>query len=282
MDVVESIGQVRNWVHSARVQGHSIGFVPTMGALHEGHLSLIEHARRNNDAVVVSIFVNPTQFGPHEDLERYPRPKSRDLQLCKQAGAQLVFYPSVDEMYPSGSQTFVEVQGLTASWEGAIRPGHFRGVTTVVTKLFQIVLANRAYFGQKDYQQQAVIKKMVRDLDMPIEIVTCPTIRDADGLAKSSRNAYLSTEERQAGLCLFSALQLGEQAWRNQLPEQQVSLQMQERIAGQPGVSLEYAVVVHPDTLQEILEPQKIVVALVACRVGTTRLIDNAIWSKTE
>lgn len=280
MDVVESISDVRTWVRSARAQSKTIGFVPTMGALHEGHISLMHAARSDQSAVVVSIFVNPTQFAPHEDLQKYPRPRERDLELCRQAGVGLVFYPSVEVMYPPGSRTFVEVEGLTARWEGAIRPGHFRGVTTVVAKLFQIVQPDITYFGQKDYQQQAVIRQMTRDLDMPIAIQTCPTLRDADGLAMSSRNAYLSASERQAGLCLSQALRQGESHWQSGAAPREVTRQMQTRIAEEPGVLLDYAAVVDPVTLNEVEESMDSVVALVACRVGTTRLIDNAIWSK--
>jgi len=281
VDVVEAISDVRTWVRSARARTETIGFVPTMGALHEGHISLMHAASREHASVVVSIFVNPTQFAPTEDLQRYPRPKSQDLELCRQAGVGLVFYPTVAAMYPPGSCTFVDVGGLTSKWEGAIRPGHFRGVTTVVAKLFQIVQPDAAYFGQKDYQQQAVIRQMVRDLDLPIEMQTCPTIRDADGMAKSSRNAYLSAAERQAGLCLSRALRLGEQAWQAGGSAREVSRQMQVRIAAEPGVLLDYAAVVDPATLVEVTGPCDSVVALVACRVGTTRLIDNAIWTRS-
>jgi pantoate--beta-alanine ligase len=202
MQVVEQIADVRRAVGAQKLPGKTIGFVPTMGALHEGHLDLMRTARKACDFVVTSIFVNPTQFAPHEDLNRYPRPKERDLELCQSVGVDLVFYPTVDEMYPRGAVTTVMVEGLSSLLEGAIRPTHFRGVTTVVAKLFGIVTPDRAYFGQKDYQQQLIIRTMVRDLNMPLEIVTCPTTRDPDGMALSSRNAYLSPSERTAGLCL--------------------------------------------------------------------------------
>ncbi len=279
MEVLERIDDARNAVLRARLQGLSVGFVPTMGALHAGHMSLVEAARGEHAFVVVSIFVNPTQFAPTEDLQRYPRPRLQDLELCRQAGVDVVFYPATEEMYPAGACTFVEVEQLTAEWEGAIRPGHFRGVTTIVTKLFHSVPADAAYFGQKDYQQQAVIRQMVRDLNLPIRIETCPTMRDADGLALSSRNAYLSPEERQAGLCLSAALRLGEDLYGQGAAPLEISQRLQERIRDEPGVKLDYAAVVDPDTLKALDERQPRVVALVACRVGATRLIDNAVWA---
>jgi pantoate--beta-alanine ligase len=283
MDVVESVLAVRNRVAQARAEGQTVGFVPTMGALHRGHTSLMEAARRDCGLVVVSIFVNPTQFAAHEDLDRYPRPKQRDLDLCEQAGAGLVFYPTVPEMYPPGFATAVQVSGLTARWEGALRPTHFQGVATVVTKLLLIVGADRAYFGQKDYQQQAVIRRMVFDLNLPTEIVTCPTIRDADGMAMSSRNAYLSPEQRTAGRCLSRALQRAEAAWqRGEDSPAELTELLQQTIRSTPGAELDYAVVVDPNTLEPLVAAQPVMTALVACRVGTTRLIDNAIWSRAD
>lgn len=283
MEVAEGIAEVRAAVSTARRLQQQVGFVPTMGALHAGHLSLIEAARRECGFVVVSIFVNPTQFAPHEDLARYPRPKSQDLALCEQAGVNLVFYPAVETMYPPGSSTFVHVEGLSSLWEGVIRPTHFRGVTTVVMKLLQIVQPDIAYFGQKDYQQQVIIRQMVRDLDVPVEIRTCPTVRDADGLALSSRNAYLSDSERTAARCLWQALQQGEAALRAGIhsPPQLAAL-MQQHIRQTAGVELDYAVVVDPTSLQELQQPQAEMVALVAARIGRTRLLDNAIWRMSE
>lgn len=279
MEVVEGIVEVRAAVAAARRNGHCIRLVPTMGALHAGHTSLIDAARRDGGYVVVSIFVNPTQFGPHEDLQRYPRPKEQDLAACRDCGVDLVFYPSVPEMYPPGASTFIEVEELSTVWEGAIRPGHFRGVATVVAKLFHIVQPDVAYFGQKDFQQQVIIRRMVRDLDLPVEICNGPTVRDVDGLALSSRNAYLAPNERVAGLCLFRALQRGEQELRrgNSNPRH-LSAAMQELIRSTPGATLDYAAVVDPLTLRELDVPQSEMVALVAARVGTTRLIDNAVW----
>jgi pantoate--beta-alanine ligase len=279
MEVVEQVSQVREAVAAARRAGQAIRFVPTMGALHAGHVSLMDAARADGGYVVVSIFVNPTQFAPHEDLQRYPRPKDQDLALCRAAGVDLVLYPSVAEMYPPGATTFVQVEGLSSIWEGAIRPEHFRGVATVVTKLFHIVSPDVAYFGQKDYQQQVVIRKMVQDLNQPVGIRTCPTLRDADGLAMSSRNAYLSPAERTAGLSLSQALQQAEQHLHHgERDPRKLAELMRKHIQQTPGARLDYAVVVDPGTLTELDAPQAEMVALVAARVGTTRLIDNAIW----
>ncbi len=280
MDVAERISEVRAAVRSARGRGQTVGLAPTMGALHAGHVSLMEASHRECGYTAVSIFVNPTQFGPNEDFQRYPRPRDADLAMCERAGADLVFYPSVEEMYPPGATTFVEVGGLSGMWEGAIRPGHFRGVATVVAKLFQIVQCDRAYFGQKDYQQQLVLRRMVRDLDFPLEIVTCPIIRDGDGLALSSRNAYLSAAERQAGLSIPAALKDVKQAIAaGEHAPRKLQLMMQQRLTNTPGLTLEYAIVVDAETMQEIESPEKTMVALIAARVGTTRLIDNAIFS---
>ena len=280
MRVAERISEVREAVRSARRENRTIGLVPTMGALHAGHLSLMEASHRECGYTVVSIFVNPTQFGPQEDFQRYPRPRDADLALCEQAGAELVFYPTVEEMYPPGATTFVEVGGLSEIWEGAIRPGHFRGVATVVAKLFQIVQCDRAYFGQKDYQQQLVLRRMVRDLDFPLEIVTCPIIRDADGLALSSRNAYLSAAERQAGLAIPAALNEAEEAIaEGKIEPGKLRELMRQRLERTPGLKLEYALLVDPETMQELDGPAKTMVALIAARVGGTRLIDNAIFT---
>ena len=276
--VAETLAEVRASIFDARQVGKSIGFVPTMGALHAGHVSLIERARSECDTVVVSIFVNPTQFGPNEDFQRYPRPRELDLKICGDARADIVFYPSVDVMYPVGYRTFVEVQGLSDILEGAIRPGHFRGVATVVTKLFMIVLADRAYFGQKDYQQQLLIRTMTTELNIPTEIVTCPTLRDPDGMAMSSRNAYLSPEERQRGLCLSQALNLvADQFESGERDIQKLQQQLCEQMAATTGVIVDYGVIVDARTLSALTEAAPEMVALVAARVGTTRLIDNRV-----
>ena len=278
LQVAESVVDVRAAVAAAKQAGHTVGFVPTMGALHAGHVSLIERARAECGFVAVSIFVNPTQFGPNEDFNRYPRPRERDLELCRNAGADLVFYPAVETMYPPGHRTFVEVSGLSDVLEGKIRPGHFRGVATVVTKLFLIVLADKAYFGQKDYQQQLLIRVMTRELNIPTEIVTCETKRDHDGLAMSSRNAYLTPAERQAGLSLSQALQLAEQLLAGgERDVLRVEAAMRSHIEATPGAVLDYAVIVHPETLSELTAAEPEMVALIAARFGTTRLIDNQI-----
>ena len=279
--VGETVDEIRTMVLAARRSGKTIGFVPTMGALHAGHVSLIERARAECDLVITSIFVNPTQFGPNEDFQRYPRPREKDLQICGDAGADIVFYPSVDVMYPAGFRTCVEVQGLSEILEGAIRPGHFRGVATVVTKLFLIVAADRAYFGQKDYQQQLIIRIMTRELNIPTDVITCPTLRDPDGLAMSSRNAYLSSDERQRGLCLSRALfDLQKQLNAGEQDLNRLTERFRNQIVSTAGVSLDYAVIVDPGSLAELTEIQPQMVALVAARVGTTRLIDNLILNR--
>ena len=276
--VAEAVNDVRTAVWTARQSGLKIGFVPTMGALHVGHVSLIEKARAECGFVVVSIFVNPTQFGPNEDFNRYPRPRETDIQICGDAGADLVFYPTVETMYPVGHRTFVEVAGLSDILEGAIRPGHFRGVATVVTKLFNIVQADRAYFGQKDYQQQTLIRVMTRELDLPTEIMTCETIRDPDGLALSSRNAYLSPAERQSGLSLSRALRQAQHSVaQGERDLERIQSAMRREIEQTPGIKLDYAVVVHHESLTPLSVAEPVMVALVAARVGTTRLIDNMI-----
>jgi pantoate--beta-alanine ligase len=275
MRVVERVSDVRQAIRLARQSGRSIGFVPTMGALHAGHMSLVEASRKECDFTAVSIFVNPTQFGPHEDLAKYPRPRDVDLALCEQADVDLVFSPAVEEMYPPGAITFVEVAGLSDIWEGAVRPGHFRGVATIVAKLFHAVPADRAYFGEKDYQQQLIIRRMAADLDFPMEIVTCPTIRDADGLALSSRNAYLTPAERQAGLAISRALFAAESAFQSgERGPRRLQRLIHETLA---ALSVDYAVIVDPHTLAELHAPADRMVALIAARVGATRLIDNLI-----
>ena len=276
--VAETLAEIRHRILAARQSGKSIGFVPTMGALHAGHVSLIERARTESDLVVVSIFVNPTQFGPQEDFQRYPRPREQDLRICGQAGADLVFYPTVDVIYPAGFRTFVEVQGLSEILEGAIRPGHFRGVATVVTKLFLIAGADRAYFGQKDYQQQLLIRIMSRELNLPTEVITCPTRRDPDGLAMSSRNAYLTPEQRQQGLCLSRAMfEVQRQLDAGQQDLGLLVQSLRKQIEDTAGVKLNYAVIVDSESLAELNAIQPNMVALVAAQVGTTRLIDNLI-----
>ena len=276
--VAETLAEIREHVVADHRAGKMIGFVPTMGALHAGHVSLIERARTECDIVVTSIFVNPTQFGPHEDFQRYPRPRELDLKICGDAGADIVFYPSVDVMYPPGYMTFVDVRGLSEILEGSIRPGHFRGVATVVTKLFMIVGADRAYFGQKDYQQQLLIRIMTRELNIPTEIVTCPTLRDPDGLAMSSRNAYLTPEERQSGLCLCRSLSnVSERLAAGERDLNVLQQQLCAMMAATAGAAVDYGVIVDAGSLSELTQVVPEMVALVAVRVGSTRLIDNMI-----
>jgi pantoate--beta-alanine ligase len=259
-----------------RAAGKSVGFVPTMGALHEGHLSLMRRARAECGFVAASVFVNPAQFGPGEDFERYPRDLDKDLALCAGAGVDVVFAPSTEEMYPKDFSLFVDPGAVAGPLEGASRPGHFRGVATVVAKLFNIVLPDRAYFGQKDAQQVAVIKNLVRGLDFGAEIVVCPIVREPDGLALSSRNAYLNPGERQAALCLSRALKIaadlvagGERAGTK------VAAAMAEEIVAEPLAELDYAAVVDPASFEDIETLDRPALALLAVRVGKTRLIDN-------
>jgi len=276
--VITDPHEIRAAVLAARGHGRRVGFVPTMGALHAGHVSLVDRAAADCDDVAVSIFVNPTQFAPHEDLAKYPRPLAADRRVCREAGADLVFVPSVETIYPAGFSTYVTVEGLSSVLEGVVRPTHFRGVTTVVLKLFQMVPADFAYFGQKDYQQQTIIRKMVAELDLPITIRVCPTIRETDGLAMSSRNVYLNPEQRQVSLALFRTLELA----RTELARGERNLPaLRQRLVAclgsDPGVQPDYATLVDPDTLAELDTPGSRVVVLVAARVGTTRLIDNAV-----
>ncbi|MFN3161022.1 MAG: pantoate--beta-alanine ligase [Rubinisphaera brasiliensis] len=276
MQTTQTISGVREAIRLARQSGQTIGCVPTMGALHEGHLSLIRAAREQSDFVVATIFVNPTQFAPHEDFSKYPRPLERDLDLCKQSGADLVFHPEPEEMYGSHNDVTVHVGELSTRWEGASRPDHFDGVATVVTKLFNIVQPDKAFFGAKDYQQQCIIKAMCRDLNLPVEVVTCPTIRSAEGLALSSRNAYLTDEQREIALSLSQSLSLAEKlVSENELSLEQIRTRMRDTMEAHSGVDVDYATIADRETLIELNERQPRMVALVAARVGSTRLLDN-------
>lgn len=275
MKVVHDIEATREAVRHAKREGKTVGFVPTMGALHAGHLSLIDRARSECGFVVVSIFVNPTQFGPNEDFDRYPRPFQHDVKLCNQHGVDLVFAPAAEAMYPPGYSTYVEVEGITERYEGACRPGHFRGVTTVVTKLFNIVEPDVAYFGRKDAQQAAVIRRMVTDLNEPVRIVVCPTVRDPDGLAVSSRNVYLSPEERKRALGLSKALFAAREAVRNGQQDPAVLRELMRTTMEEAGVEVEYADIVDEETFEPVETLSDRSLAIVAGRVGTTRLIDN-------
>ena len=278
MDVLQHPVEIQTRVRKQRSSGLSIGVVPTMGALHVGHRSLIEAARAECDFVVTTIFVNPTQFSPTEDLKLYPRPLKADLDLCRSAGCDLVFTPSVEDMYSAGSQTTVAVSGIRGMLEGASRPTHFDGVTTVVAKLFNITLPDRAYFGQKDYQQQLIVRQMVRDLNWPVEVVTCPIVRESDGLAISSRNRYLSPQQREQALSLNQILNRAhQQAASGQSSPEDVQTEMVRQLEDAEGLDPDYAVVVDSETLQPAEKQAQTAVGLLAARVGKTRLIDNRV-----
>jgi pantoate--beta-alanine ligase len=261
-----------------RQQGLKIALVPTMGFFHEGHLSLMRYGREQSDRLVVSLFVNPTQFGPTEDLARYPRDLERDAALAREAGVDVLYTPTAADMYPEGYQTYVSVEGLSQGLCGASRPGHFRGVATVVLKLFNQVLPHLAVFGEKDYQQLAVIKRMVADLNVPVQVVGRPIVREADGLAMSSRNTYLTPEERGAALCLIEALsQARKLAAAGEADAERILGEVKASIAAAPHTRLDYAVLVDPDTLQEVDIIRGSARLAVAARVGNTRLIDNML-----
>lgn len=260
-----------------RCKGKKIGFVPTMGALHEGHLSLIRACRKENDICVVSIFVNPTQFGPNEDYERYPRPFEEDLKKLEQENVDYLFYPSVEDMYPEGYETYVYLERLPNHLCGLSRPGHFRGVATVVTKLFNIVMPHVAYFGQKDYQQSVIIKKMVRDLNIPVEIKVLPIVREPDGLAMSSRNTYLNPEERKRAIGLYKALQEGKKLILQRETDAEKIKKVMRETMEKYGIKVDYAEVVDPETLESVNQIDKKVVLAVAGYLGSARLIDNEI-----
>jgi pantoate--beta-alanine ligase len=254
----------------------TVGFVPTMGYLHEGHISLVRQARSKNRSVVVSIFVNPTQFGPREDLARYPRDETRDLAMLEKAVTDIVFLPGAEEMYPPNYDTWVVVDKLTERLEGAVRPGHFKGVATICNKLFNIVAPQAAYFGQKDAQQVLVIKKMAADLNMRLDIVVLPTVREADGLAMSSRNAYLNPFERQAAGVLYRALQAAQKLWSNgERDAATARMQMTELISREPLARVDYISVANPETLAELEYLQASALVSLAVIIGKTRLIDN-------
>jgi pantoate--beta-alanine ligase len=276
--VVASREALREAVRTARARGQSIGVVPTMGALHAGHLSLIEASRRECDFTIVTIFVNPAQFGPHEDFQRYPRMLEADLAAISRIGAELVFAPELTEMYGPRHATFVEMEGVAEPLEGSCRPGHFRGVATIVLKLFNLTSPDRAYFGQKDYQQTLVVRRLVADLDLPIEIRVCPIVREADGLAMSSRNVYLSADERAQALTLGRSLSCAaERATAGERDAASILAAMRNVLAGAPGVELEYLALVDPDDLSPVSRLTGVTLAAIAARVGQTRLIDNCL-----
>lgn len=263
---------------AARRTGTRLGLVPTMGALHEGHLSLIHAAKASCQVVAASIFVNPTQFGPNEDLARYPRPFERDRELLENESVDLLFAPSVDEMYPSGAVTWVTVEELSGKLDGRSRPGHFRGVTTIVAKLFHAVEPDAAFFGQKDAAQAAIIRRMVRDLRFPVEIAVCPIVREPDGLAMSSRNAYLDPQQRKQALVLQrSLMQVKQMAEAGERDATRLIAAAKEVLAGEPAVRLDYFEIVDPDFLDPVNNIAKGALVAVAAFVGTTRLIDNIL-----
>lgn len=278
MKIYRSVGETRTACRVLRASGRRLGFVPTMGALHEGHLSLVRAARAQCDAVAVSLFVNPTQFGPTEDLAKYPRPFERDRALLEKEGVEILFSPSAHEMYPKGEGTWVVVDGLSEKLDGRSRPGHFRGVATVVSKLFHILEPDAAFFGQKDAAQSAIIRRLVRDLNFPVEVVVCPIVREPDGLAMSSRNTYLSREERQRALVLRQSLILVEENFRvGERNAAKLIASALEVFAAQPQVRLDYFEIVDPDTLDPIEQVSQPALAAVAAYVGNTRLIDNLV-----
>jgi len=282
MNVISSPVEFQREMLNLKRLGKSVGFVPTMGALHEGHLTLVRQSKKDNDVTVVSIFVNPTQFGPNEDFNKYPRQFDNDRKLLEKEGVDYIFYPSVSDMYPEGYETYVYLEKLPNHLCGLSRPGHFRGVATVVSKLFNIVQPNKAYFGQKDYQQAEVIKKMVRDLNFPIEIVVIPIVRESDGLAMSSRNAYLSPEERRNATVLYKSLQRAKELIeKGEKSVNKIKEEMRKIILSVPS-RIDYIEIVHPETLDSLdAIPDKNVidrvVVAVAVFIGNARLIDNEI-----
>lgn len=276
MRIVESIKDVRATVKEWKAKGLKVGFVPTMGYLHEGHESLIRKASEENDRVVVSIFVNPIQFGPKEDLSTYPRDLERDSKVCESAGADIIFHPENEEMYFNDFSTFVDMNGLTAELCGKSRPTHFRGVCTVVTKLFNIVAPDRAYFGEKDAQQLAVIKRMVRDLNIDIEIIGCPIVREKDGLAKSSRNTYLSVEERNAAIILNKSLTLAKEKIQAGERDSEIIIKLIEEVINSEKLArIDYIEVVDSLSMEKVERIEKSVLVAIAVFIGKTRLIDN-------
>ncbi len=278
MDICYTIKDVRERVNAWKREGLTVGFVPTMGYLHEGHKSLMQAARANNDKVVVSVFVNPMQFGPNEDLESYPRDFEKDSALCESVGVDLIFHPEPEEMYADGFCSYVDMNGLTGELCGKSRPIHFRGVQTVVLKLFNIVKPDRAYFGQKDAQQLAVIRRMVKDLNVDTEIVGCPIVREADGLAKSSRNTYLNPDERKAALILSRSLKLGRELIENgETDSKAVIKAITDSINTEPLAKIDYVDVVDFDTITPVDKIGKSVLVAIAVYIGKTRLIDNFI-----
>jgi pantoate--beta-alanine ligase len=278
MKICNTIEEMRASCREARRGGKPLGFVPTMGALHEGHLSLVRTARASCDVVAASIFVNPTQFGPSEDFSKYPRTVERDCELMEKEGVGLLFAPAVEEMYPSQATTWIDVEGLSERLDGRSRPGHFRGVSTVVAKLFHIVEPDAAFFGQKDAVQVAIIRRMVRDLNFAVRIVVCPIVREPDGLAMSSRNAYLDRQQRGQALVLYRSLMRAQRLWeQGEHSAEKLIAAGREEIAAEKSVRLDYFEIANPDTLEPIDSAVKGSLVAVAAFAGTTRLIDNIL-----
>ena len=282
MKICHTIDEMRAAGHAARREGKTVGLVPTMGALHEGHLSLVRMARAQCDLVVVSIFINPLQFGPHEDLAKYPRNFDRDRDLLEREGVEVIFAPTVEEMYPAGAITYVTVEALSDKLCGRSRPGHFRGVTTVVSKLFHIVEPDRAFFGQKDAAQSVIIRRMVRDLDIPVQVVIGPIVREPDGLAMSSRNAYLDASQRLSALVLHrSLLAVQERFDRGERKVQALIEAGKQVFSEDPSVRLDYLEIVDPETLDPVDDLSQRALVAVAAFVGKARLIDNVVLSES-
>lgn len=279
MLVVERISDLRKAIDEAKLIGRTVGLVPTMGALHEGHLSLVKASKDAGDFTVVSIFVNPTQFAPTEDLQKYPRPFEADTEKCEEAGVDIIFHPSVEEMYPAGFSTYINVEGpLTELWEGVSRPTHFRGVVTICAKLFAVVEPERAYFGMKDYQQLKVIQKMVRELNIPLNIIPVPIVRENDGLAMSSRNIYLNPQERKAALVLYRSLLRARDLIESKETNAEIIRQfVHDTITAEPLATEDYIAVADPETLQPVEKIKGRTLIALAVRIGKTRLIDNML-----
>ena len=282
MKIIVSPKEIQTYCNQVRTEGKTIGLVPTMGAFHDGHLSLMRSARIENDLVVTSIFVNPTQFGPKEDFNAYPRDLESDSKLASQVGVDVIFAPTVNDMYPNGYATFVNVERITEKLCGASRPGHFRGVTTVVAKLFNIIRPHKAYFGQKDAQQCVIIKRMTEDLNFDIEIVIMPTIREADGLAMSSRNKYLNAQERQSALVLSKSLSMAQDMIKSgQTNAVDILHNMKQMIEAEPLAKIDYISIVDSETLDDIKEIKANTLIALVVFIGKTRLIDNMIINES-
>jgi pantoate--beta-alanine ligase len=278
METIRTISWMKEKAREARLEQRVIGLVPTMGALHAGHLALVGRAKKECSPVYASIFLNPTQFGPNEDLSKYPRPLEADVEKLAKSGVEGLFLPSAEDMYPAGFSTYLHVEGISERLEGKSRPGHFRGVATVVLKLFEIVQPNYAYFGRKDAQQVCIIQKMVRDLNLDVELVICPTVREGDGLAGSSRNEYLSPEERRAAGVLFRALQAAEMDLSAGVKDTlELQRTMRQILESEPKARVDYAEIVDAGTFEPVVRVEGRCYALLAVRIGNTRLIDNML-----